>query len=334
MENKRKKSKETMKKQFNNEFNVLSRTETSNNSGNVRNNASKSNEILSGGRKVSRVTPQKRYRDREIAEEAMRLRQGMSEAEQRRKVEKERKKARLKRQRLQALVGLVAAFAIAVILLFMTPIFNIQEVRLSGNNTVPKELINEKIGYTVGANLFTTSASKIEEKMCEISLISEVEVKKHIFPAYLEVFITESKPAASLLCGSKTIVINSDLTVIDDTDAYNTDKLPSISGISVSDYELNTPLEFKSEEKREVTRTLLKSIESLGLIDMVTYISVDDLTSIKFNYDNRLEVHCGSQLELERKVRMFSEAIKTSTIKENSMGVIDVSVPGKASYES
>lgn len=333
MENKRKNGENTIQKQKLKTADGANRASEKKNV-DARGAFPKNNSTSFGTRRVNRVTPSKKYRDREIAREAQRLRQGMSEAEKRREIEKSRKQERLKRQRLQALVWFAFAVVFAVVFLFMTPIFNIKEVRLTGNNTVHKEVINEKIGYVVGANLFGTSSSKIERKMCEIPQISGVEVRKHVFPAYVELFITESAPAAYLLAGSSTIVIDSDLRVIDDSDVFNKDKLPSISGVSVDSYELNSTLQMKSEEKREVLETLLKSLETMGHISKVTYISVDDLTSIKFNYDNRLEVHCGSQLELDRKIRMFSEVIKTSAIKDNSMGVIDVSIPGKTSYES
>lgn len=325
MENKRKNKEMSLEKEK-----VSSRAQVTG----VRNEAVNKTDRNYGMRKINHSSRNKRYNEREIAEEAMRLRRGISEAEKHRQMEKARKQERLKRQRIQALVGLVVALATAVVILFMTPLFNIREVRLTGNNTVHKEIINEKIGYVVGANLFSTSTSKIEKKMCEIPQVSAVEVRKHIFPTYLELFITESTPAAYLLAGANTIVIDSDLRVIDDADAFNKDKLPNISGISVTDYELNSTLNVKTEEQKDVLSTLLKSLEGLGLIDDVTYISVDDLTSIKFNYNNRIEVHCGSQLELDRKVRMFSESIKTSVIKDNSMGVFDVSVPEKATYES
>ncbi len=333
MENKRKNGSNTTQKQKMNMRDSANRASLKN-SYDARSSSSKNNGASFGTRRVSKPSNSKKYRDRDIAREAQRLRQGMSEAEKRREIERNRKQERLKRQRLQALIWLVLAAVFTVVFLFMTPIFNIKEVRLTGNNTVHKEVINEKIGYVVGANLFGTSSSKIERKMCEIPQISDVEVRKHVFPAYLELFITESTPAAYLLAGSSTIVIDSDLKVIDDADVFNKDKLPSISGVSVESYQLNLPLDFKSDEKREVLITLLKSLETMGHISKVSYISVDDLTSIKFNYDNRIEVHCGSQLELDRKIRMFSEVIKTSTIKDNSMGVIDVSIPGKTSYES
>lgn len=277
-----------------------------------------------GGRKVSKNNIKK--------EQNFKVRSEITEADKRRKIEKMRKNERLQRKRIQALLGFTLAIILAIVLIFMTPIFSITEIRLNGNHTVPKEIITSKVGDMIGANLFGTSSSKIERKMLEIPQISKVEVSKHIFPSYLELNITENRPAAYLLCGNITLIVNSDLKVIDDAGIFNKETLPSISGVSVSQYQLNSILDLKSDEKKAVLTELLKSLEDTGVIDKTSYISVDDLTSIKFNYDNRIEVLCGSQLQLERKVRMFTEALKTSDITENSMGTFDFSVPGQAVY--
>ncbi len=263
----------------------------------------------------------------------VRMQNELTEAEKHRKIERQRKEERLKRQRMQALVGLGAAVIVAIVLIFMTPIFSIREIRLDGNYTVPKEIINDKIGYLVGANLFGTSVSKIERKMNEIPQVESVTVKKHIFPSYLDVAINECKPAAYLLSGSSTIVIDSNMRIIDDAGVFDTKKLPSVSGVSVQEYQLDEPINIDSAEKSEALAVILKAFEVTGLTNSITNISLDDLTAIKFNYDNRIEALCGSQLQLERKIRMFAETIKTETINENSIGTMDLSVPGKAVYE-
>ena len=256
----------------------------------------------------------------------------ITEAEQHRNIERRRKQERLKRQRNQALAGLITAVVVTIVLVFMTPIFNIKEIRLNGNNIVSKEIINEKIGYLIGANLFGTSSSKIEKIMDEIPQIDYAEVDKHIFPSYVEINITECKPAAYMLSGNSTIVIDSDLTVIDDSNVFDREKLPSVSGLSVTRYELNHKLNVESNEKKDVLQVLLKVFEDTNLTESISYISIDDLTAIKFNYDNRIEVMCGSQLQLERKIRMFAETIKTDVINGNSVSTMDLSVPGKAEY--
>ena len=255
-----------------------------------------------------------------------------TESDKHRRIEKKRKAERIRNEQLKK----ISVFAIAVIaviaLIFMTPLFNIREIRLNGNDTVSKEIINTQVGDLVGANLFGTSVSNVKERMSQIPQISDVEVKKAIFPARLEINITERRPAGYVLSGDDTLVLDSDLKIIDDASVFDCDHLPSISGISVSSYEVNKELEIKPDEKKEILKELLKAFESVGITELVKYVSIDDLTSITFNYDNRLNVICGSQLQLDRKIRMFAESIRTSTFDENSIGTIDLSVPGTAVY--
>lgn len=299
----------------------------------VKNGDGRRGELSAGVRRVKKVKPDGKSQRDYSTREAIYLQSELTEADRHREIEKKRKEERLKRQRLQTLAGLIAAAALAIILLFMTPIFNIREIRLNGNNTVPKEMITEKIGHLVGANIFSTSISGIEKKMEEIPQINSVEVKKNIFPPYIDVSIIECRPAAYLVSGNKTIVIDSDLVVIDDADVFDTDSLPSVSGISVSEYQVNSVIEADSQEKKDALYTMLKAFSDAGITDKITYVSLDDLSALKFNYDSRIEVSCGSQLQLSRKISMFAEALKTDTITEESMGSMDLSVPGRAIYD-
>ena len=269
----------------------------------------------------------------ENEEKIIKLYPETTENDKHRKIEKKLKKERAKKQGIRAAIGLGLAFVLAIVLLFMTPLFNIKEIRFYGNEKVTKDAINEKVGYLIGKNLFGTSISEVEGEMRKIPQISEVGVKKATFPARLEIEIVESLPAGYVLCGKKTLIINSDLKIIDDAGVFDKELLPSISGVSVSEYELNSTLNIKSAEKKAVLSELLKSFEAVGLTESVKYLSIDDLTAITFNYDNRLDVVCGSPLQLDRKIKLFSESIQTSVFDENSIGTIDLSVPGKAEYK-
>lgn len=256
----------------------------------------------------------------------------ITRATEKRRIEKNNKKLVLKKERIRAACALAAAAVFAVILVFMTPVFNIKEIRVEGNSIVEMNVIKQKIGDLIGTNLFSLRKGLIEKRLLEISQISSVKIRKNVIPPSLTVTIDESKPAAYMLSGSNFIVVDSELKIIDDSGHYNTDDLPSVSGISVSSYQLNQALTADSTEKSDVLKNLLSALDKSGLIEKVTFISIDDLTDIKFNYDNRLEVLCGSQLELDRKIRMFREAIGSETISSNSIGTIDLSVPGQAVY--
>lgn len=285
-----------------------------------------------GNTKGYGTRPVKSTQPKKSTPNIIKLEQKTTENDRNRNIEKKRKAERIKKESFMRLVTLGAVLAVTVAVLFMTPLFAICEIRLEGNDTVSKEIINTKVGDLIGANLFGTSVSDIKERMSQIPQIGDVEVKKAIFPSRLELTITESIPAGYVACGKDMLVINSDLRIIDDASVFDIDKLPSISGISVSEYELNQALKIKSKEKEEILKEILKAFEAVGTTEYVKYVSIDDITSITFNYDNRLDVICGSRLQMERKIRMFAESIQTSTFDEASIGTIDLSVPGTATY--
>lgn len=278
------------------------------------------------------MRPVKRAEERN-KEKIIKLYPDLTETDRHRKIEKKRKNERVRKQRMKAVVGLGLALVMTIVLLFMTPLFDIREIRFSGNEKVTKDIINKEVGYLIGRNLFGTSTSEVEYAMEKIPQISDVEVTKAVFPARVEIEIVESLPAGYVLCGKRTLIVNSDLKIVDDAEVFDKEFLPSISGVSVSEYELNGTLQIKSKEKKEILSELLKSFEAAGLTEFVKYVSIDDLTSITFNYDNRLDVICGSSLQLDRKIKLFAESIKTSVFDENSIGTIDLSVPGKAEYK-
>ena len=238
----------------------------------------------------------------------------------------------LKNKRVHTVLISIAAGLLALILLLMTPVFDIREIRVEGNKVVDVNAISNKIGDYVGTNMFRLNTGEMESRLREISQVSDVRIKKHIFPPYVTVEIEEAVPVAYLMSTQRVIVINSDLKVIDDSGLYDTEGLPSISGVSVPGYALNQPLVTDSGEKEDLLRELLSALEKTGVLYKTTYISIDDITDIRFNYDNRLEVLCGSQLELERKIRMFAEALNSSALSDNSIGRMDLSVPGQAVY--
>lgn len=259
-------------------------------------------------------------------------RKTMTEAERRKKMEQARKRERLRRQRIRAAVTFIFLVILIMILLFMTPIFAVRQIVLNGNSLVTKEQIEIQIKDFVGDNLFRLRTASVEKKMKEIPLVSSVLVEKKMLPPSIIINIAETKPAAYLLSGNNIVVVDSSLKVLGDSNSFDTNTIPSISGISVPSYELNNIIEVDSEEKANILRDMLDVFAATGLTEHIKYISVDDLSDIKFNYDNRIEAVCGSQLELERKIRMFAEAVKTDTIGSDAMGTMDLSILGQATF--
>ena len=259
--------------------------------------------VKTGGRKVTKTTTEydwSRLEKRTLKEHKdvpeRSVRREPTQLERKIRYQKKQKQQRLKIQRRRALLGFILAVVLVSVLLFMTPIFNIRSVSVEGNVLVTAEQFQEKLKPLVGQNLFRSGRRKIRNTLKTIPYIDTVDVQKRLFPPSVKVTVTEYTPSAYIKIDGKTLLVNSELRVLTDT-GNNGETLPTVTGLTVTDE-----------------------------------INVTDVTDITMNYDNRITVQCGTQLDLERKIRLFRETVMSNSLTENARGTMDLSESGKAIY--
>jgi cell division protein FtsQ len=255
-----------------------------------------------------------------------------SEMEEKIRYQQQQKRKRLAAQRRRALIALILCVVIVIVLMFMTPIFNIKSISVNGNSIVSLEEIDGKIGDLIGENLFRTGAGTINKRLKTIPYIDSVSVSKKLIPPSLKVYVTECSPAAYVGIDSETMVVDADLKVLGDKSTFDTGSLPNIIGADITKGSVGSVVKGDNEEKLSILVTSLSTMEKVGILDKVKDLDVTDATSIKFVYDDRLDVLCGTQLDLERKIRLFKETVSNNNLADNAKGTIDLSVTGKAVY--
>lgn len=244
----------------------------------------------------------------------------------------QQKQKRLAIQRRRALIALILTVAAVAVLVFMTPIFNIRQIVISGNSAVTLEEINEKVGDLAGQNLFKTGERDISRRLTPIPYIDSVSVSKKLIPPTVQINITECRPAAYIGIDQATSVIDSNLKLLGDRTVFSEGNIPNIIGLDASAGNIGEIISCETPEKLDILKTLLKTMEKTGISGSVKDIDITEITSIKFRYDNRLDVLCGTQLDLERKIRLFKETVSNNNLASNAKGTIDLSVTGKAVY--
>lgn len=256
----------------------------------------------------------------------------LTEKEIRQRYQRMQKQKRLKMQRIRALIIFLSAVIVVLILLFMTPVFNIRSISVTGNQIVTIEEFDAELGSLVGENLFKTGSGTITKRLHNIAYIDSVAVSKRIFPPSVKVTVTEHKPAGYININGYEVVVNSELKVLDDKNNLSTDGLPEITGVNTDKYTLGKQFETDNPDKTEILKTCLNVMEKTGIINDINSLDVSNMTGIEFIYQNRINVLCGTQLDLERKLNLFRETILSNNIAENAKGTIDLTVTGKAVY--
>lgn len=242
------------------------------------------------------------------------------------------KRSRLIIERIKAALCLVVLAAAVIFILMMTPLFSIKTIGVSGNNIISLSSIESRVGDLTGKNLFRTSKSEVEKHLEGLTYIKGVEISKKPFPPTLYIKIEEIVPAAYFTLDGRRLVLDSEIRVVDDASTVPVNAIPEIIGISEAKYRLGKPLELANAEQLSSLKVFLSSAYSTGLLPSITKIDIGNTLDITFNYDNRLDVRCGSSVELNRKIRMFKETVTNASMKADAQGAVDLSEPGKAIY--
>lgn len=112
-------------------------------------------------------------------------------------IKKKRKKKKKKNNKLKKILGLffkllvVIGIAIAIILfLFVSPIFNIQEVIIEGSNEINESVYMAMTGLEIGQNIFEIDKIGIQTTILKEPYVEAVEIKS-VYPNKVEIHITE-----------------------------------------------------------------------------------------------------------------------------------------------
>lgn len=245
--------------------------------------------------------------------------------------QKRQKQRRLQKKRRRLTLSVAAMCVIVLMLLFLTPIFNIRSISINGNQAVTEAQIVEKLKPLIGQNLLRTREGKIEKMLKEFSYIDGVDVQKRLFPPSVEVTVTEYTPAAIVRADGKNLLVNSSLYVLDEAGAAS-EPLPVITGVEIQSAPIGGVADVGNTYKDSTLKTMLRTLEATGLLGSIAEINISSLTAITMNYDDRITAECGSQLDIEHKIRLFKETVTSDALAYNARGTVDLSEPGKAVY--
>lgn len=242
------------------------------------------------------------------------------------------KERRLFRARMRALFILIAAVIAIILFLLLTPVFNIKSISISGNKAVTAEQVSGLIGDIKGTNIFLASKNRIKTQLGTINYIKDVSVNKKIIPPSVEIEVSEYTPAGYIQSGSGYLVVDENLYALSDGSGEDLNLLPCISGVKLSKGEVGKTLEFENESTAEAVKTFLRVTAADGVNEKIVSADFSNLNNISFNYDNRLSVTCGTDIDLEKKLRMFAATIADESIGDDAVGTIDLSQTGRAEY--
>lgn len=161
----------------------------------------------------------------------------------------------------------IAIFLIAgtVVFLLNAPLFNIDAVKVSGNDHFSSKQIVEMSGVKQGDNLFKDAVFRhfsITGKLEKSTYIKDVSLKMSL-PSQLTIAVTEREPVAAILIGKKYMIMDKNGYVMEKADKSY--KLTVITGLKVKSAVTGENISVEQTQLLDDTISILKAMDSNDL---------------------------------------------------------------------
>lgn len=244
------------------------------------------------------------------------------------------KRRRRKRQKNRGRVGILLAavtVAGAIAVMLLTPLFDIEEIKVSGSAVVPAESIVYASGIGVGQNIFRVGISEAENAIRALQYIDTVEIKRRL-PDTIEIIVTEGTVKAYINSNGTYFGISIDGKILNSVAPTQSEAgRPVVEGLEIADPAVGSYYKALSPKKGAILENFLREFDDMGIIGEITSIDLSLGENIKFRYNTHLQVNFGTSEEFEYKLRFFERLLSTH-LGTQAKGVISMENPERITF--
>lgn len=233
------------------------------------------------------------------------------EEERKRRIRKEKRlkiiKAILKIILFIAIIAGIAAF------LLVSPVFNIKEISVSGNNKIQATEIESLSQLNIEQNIFRFSKETVKNNIKQNAYIDSVEIRRKL-PNKIEINVTERTPAYQIKFGNAFAYIDEkgNILEINEEDL----KLPLITGYKtqVEDFKAGNMMQEEDVTKLDTVNSIIRVSKSNEIYDMITSIDItnDEEYKVEFKGEGKT-AYLGDASNINDRILLLKEIL----LKEN-----------------
>ena len=250
-------------------------------------------------------------------------------------------------------IGIILVIIVSVAL-SRTVLFNITKIEVIGETVYSDQEVIDKCGVALGTNLnFISEVEIIERLIDELPYVDKITVTKDYFKSHLKINLVQAKAIANIetkdggyyLISANGRILDSTLTspntncivvagfnpefavsgaflsVADEgTRNYLTKLLKSVKIYSGIDKETEIGADLKLDTLFEV----IDAYNVVGMTDKIKGIDITSIYSICLNYDNKLILNLGENVDVKVKLTIAKNLIDKGEF-ENEKGELDLS---------
>ena len=248
--------------------------------------------------------------------------------EERRRSQKREKRFRI----LKIILKILLLFAIIIgilLFLFISPVFNIKNINVQGNNKINAEAIESLSKINMDENIFRFSSKQVAENVKENAYIDSVEVRRKI-PNTVEIIVTEREAKYQLEYGNAFVYIDGNGNILEISNENA--NLPIIRGYSTTQEGIQVGNKLIDEDcnKLLTVEKFLRAAKSNEIHDIITYVDISNDNDYKFELPSKGKVaYLGNDTNINDKILTLKEIL---TREEGKNGQIFINDSNKMPY--
>ncbi len=197
---------------------------------------------------------------------------------------------------------LLTALVASIIFFMISPLFNIREIQVVGNQRVSKDTIISLSRLSIGENIYKTSSNKIKKNIKENAYIGRVDIKK-ILPNKIIINVKERKPTYMLEYASSYAYINNQGYILEISKEAL--EIPIITGYSTKDEDIIPGCRLNEEDlgKLEVVLKIMEVANGNEIGNLITRFNIQNKQDyIVIMDEEKKTIHLGDATNLSTRI--------------------------------
>jgi len=187
----------------------------------------------------------------------------------------------------------VLILGIGAALLLSSDLFNIKNIYVTGNKSVPKNEIIQLSSIQYDQNIFRLNRKRIIKNIFQNPKIKAVRMKR-VLPSSIALDIIEREGFALIPYLGSYITIDEETVILEVISLDNNLNLPIVNGITFSDFKLGEELKSENKEQLSIVMDILQHLKSVEMTELIETIDVEDTSNIIITTKSDVRIYLGN----------------------------------------
>ena len=216
----------------------------------------------------------------------------------------------------------VCILAFVAVVFMFSPFFYMQEIVISGYNTVSRAELTERIGADLTTNLLFFNTRNARRRVLENLYIADVSFRRDL-PGRLYVHVRERRLAAYVEHTPGSFLFIDEQGRVLEVRSFTSQSLPIVEGLNFTRFTLGEILEVADSTAFNIVTQYAQLIYRHGLVCRVSHIDVSDTANTRILV-GRVEFNVGGLRDAEMKVRIIAGILDEMPEAEHARGFVDL----------